>query len=134
MSQSLRIERLNSDTEIVLKPSTLYLVKGETIGRLKIYVSDSLGENLLEASNDADIFSSYITVSETTPALPHSRQLWWNSTNGTLYVQYDDGTTLSWVEAVSSVKIPEFAGNGEANTMSRSDHWHEGVMLSKSDW
>ncbi len=134
MSQSLRIERLNSDSDIVLKPSTLYLVKGATAGRLKIYVSDSLGENLLEASNDEDIFSSYITVTGTAPALPHSRQLWWNTVNGVLYVQYNDGSTVHWVEAINSVKVPEFAGNGVANTMSRSDHWHEGVVLSKSDW
>jgi hypothetical protein len=134
MSQSLRIERLNSDTEIVLKPSTLYLVKGATAGRLKIFVSDSLGENLLEASNDEDIFSSYITLNATAPALPHSRQLWWNTTNGVLYVQYDDGASIHWVEAINSVKVPEFSGNGAANTMSRSDHWHEGVVLSKSDW
>lgn len=134
MSQSLRIERLNSDADIVLKPSTLYLVKGATAGRLKIFVSDSLGEQLLEASNDEDIFSSYITISDTTPALPHSRQLWWNSATGVLYVQYNDGSAYHWVEAISNLGVPEFAGNGTASTMSRSDHWHEGVMLSVSEW
>jgi len=38
-------------------------------------------------------------VSDVPPANPTVGQFWWRSTNGQLYVYYDDGNTKQWVQA-----------------------------------
>ena len=42
------------------------------------------------------------TVSDTAPSTPDAGQLWWNSTDGTLYIYYDS----FWVTAVTGVTGP----------------------------
>lgn len=36
-------------------------------------------------------------VSDTAPVSPQPGDLWWNSSDGQMYVYYDDGTSLQWV-------------------------------------
>ena len=57
--------------------------------------------------------------------LPSKTPLWWDVTEGSLYVQYNDGVSTAWVEAMPSIVVPEFAGTGTADTMARSDHHHD---------
>tara|TARA_R110000868_G_scaffold259042_1_gene516772 strand:- start:74 stop:637 length:564 start_codon:yes stop_codon:yes gene_type:complete len=42
------------------------------------------------------------TISETAPSTPDSGQLWWDSSDGTLYIYYDS----YWVQAVTGITGP----------------------------
>jgi len=56
-----------------------------------------------------------ITVSPTAPTdpVPASGDLWWNSTEGELYVYYNDGTSSQWVAAAGpSVTVAATAPTG----------------------
>jgi hypothetical protein len=41
-----------------------------------------------------------VTTSDTPPASPSNGALWWKSSNGQLYIYYNDGTSSQWVIAV----------------------------------
>jgi hypothetical protein len=41
-----------------------------------------------------------VEMSETAPANPLPGQLWFNETEGKMYVSYNDGTSTQWVAAV----------------------------------
>lgn len=51
-----------------------------------------------------------IYVGETPPLAPGLNQLWWNSSNGRMYLYYDDSNTIQWVETspalASAVNLP----------------------------
>lgn len=47
-------------------------------------------------------------VSDTEPANPNHRDLWWKSDSGDTYLRYDDGDTVQWVE---------FGGETETTTL-----------------
>ena len=47
-------------------------------------------------------------VSDTEPANPMARDLWWKSDSGDTYLRYDDGDTEQWVE---------FGGETETTTL-----------------
>jgi len=130
----MRIEKVDGVLPQTYTPDTLYFVKNAASGLMGIYVSDSLGQTVRHVITREEIVSNYITISDTAPALPHETQLWWSSVTGTLYIQYFDGNNILWVEAINSITVPEFAGNGTANTMSRSDHYHTTITLSAAEW
>ncbi len=46
-------------------------------------------------------------VGDAPPTEYEQGSLWWNSSNGTLYVWYDDGDTQQWVEASPGAPLPE---------------------------
>jgi hypothetical protein len=103
--------------------NTLYFVR--TGGRLELHLTSSDGSSISHIPTQADILSSTVAYQDTAPALPNEIPFWMNTTTFTLYVQYDDGRSVQWVEAIPSYHVPEFAGTGEANTMARSDHNHD---------
>ena len=37
-------------------------------------------------------------IGDTAPASPVHSQMWWDSTNGNLFVYYNDGTSSQWVQ------------------------------------
>jgi hypothetical protein len=39
-----------------------------------------------------------IYVGPTPPVTPGENQLWWNTVSGRMYLYYDDGDTIQWVE------------------------------------
>lgn len=43
-----------------------------------------------------------VTTSDTAPVTPADGDLWWNSSDGNLYVFYDDGTSSQWVDAMTA--------------------------------
>lgn len=45
--------------------------------------------------------STAIILSDTPPAGVGSGQLWWNTAMGTIFIAYNDGTSLQWVEAAA---------------------------------
>ena len=54
-----------------------------------------------------------ITVSETAPADPTEGDLWWDSTDGKMFVYYDDGDSQQWVDAAGpSVAVQDTAPTG----------------------
>ena len=44
-------------------------------------------------------------VGDTPPATPGANQLWWNSTQGMLYIYYNDGNTTQWVPATPTLPV-----------------------------
>jgi hypothetical protein len=52
-----------------------------------------------------------VTTSDTAPSTPVDGDLWYRSTDGRLYVYYDDGTTSQWVDAAP----PASGGTGGAS-------------------
>ena len=113
---------------------TLYLVKAPTSPVIEVYVSSNDGESISHVSTMQDILEASVAYSPTPPEFPCAARFWWDTSTGALFVQYDDGLSSMWVEAMPSIAVPEFGGNGEAETMARSDHWHEGVLLMKNEW
>ena len=131
----LRIEKLTSLTNLVLKPNTLYFVETENSDIVDVYISNADGTSYKHTTRDEDILSKFVTIQPTPPTLPHSRQLWWCNVNGSLYIQYEvEGAGASWVEAIPGISIPQFGGNGTSNLMSRADHTHAGVELAVCEW
>lgn len=49
-------------------------------------------------------------ISDTPPSNPGSGDLWWNATDGNLYVFYDDGTTTQWVDTTGVGSISSAVG------------------------
>ena len=48
-----------------------------------------------------------IFVGDAPPLTPGENQLWWNSNNGRMYIYYDDGNTIQWVETSPGVTTPD---------------------------
>lgn len=66
------------------------------------------GDNLL-TNYDGSVWQEFtsgggggVTVSATAPAGPDDGALWWDSTNGKLYLYYNDGTSSQWVATADS--------------------------------
>lgn len=134
MIDQLRIEKVLSTESITLSPNTLYFVQETGSEVLNVYLSDKDGTSYKRIADEGYILRNHVTVSDTAPTLPCETQLWWNSAEGSLYIQYNDGVNENWVEAFTGPAIPEFAGNGEADTMARSDHFHYGIELTNNEW
>lgn len=102
---------------------TLYFVRKG--GRLELWLTAADGSSISHIPTAAEVLDSTIAYSDLPPALPNETPFWMNTTTFVLYVQYDDGRSVQWVEAIPSHHIPEFAGTGTADTMARSDHNHD---------
>lgn len=120
----LKIDKVLS-LPAVLAANTLYLVKSATPDLFDVYMSNSDGSAARHLATKDEVTSSVVLFGTTPPPLPNPVLLWWNTAEGTMYVQYNDGEQVYWVEAISSVAVPDFAGSGEASTMARSDHNHD---------
>jgi hypothetical protein len=59
-----------------------------------VYTYDST----LGAWRSRSTSSAATYVSDTAPAAANNGDLWWNSTDGTFYVSYNDGNSTQWVE------------------------------------
>ena len=128
----LSIVKLNApptpDGEGKYPANTLFFVADGIF--MQQYMSNSTGTAIKRLPLPSDINTGLPVFSDTPPDLPCAEKLWFNTAELTLYVQYDDGTVVDWVEALASIPIPEFAGTGSALTMARSDHNHDSTYLS----
>ena len=42
--------------------------------------------------------AQFVSISDTAPGSPTIGQMWWNSTNGNLFIWYHDGSSGQWVQ------------------------------------
>jgi hypothetical protein len=49
---------------------------------------------------------SSVTMSDTAPGGAGAGDLWWDTSSGRLYIYYDDGTSLQWVDASPGIPGP----------------------------
>lgn len=130
---ALNIVRVNALPETVAA-STIYLVKGSASDVVEIYVTSEDGLQVRHVPTKDEVLSGVILYSTVAPALPSATPLWYDIGSLTLFVQYNDGMTTAWVEAIPSIAVPDFAGNGTANTMARSDHTHNSIEVVLAEW
>jgi len=63
-----------------------------------------------------------LTTSDTAPATPNAGDLWFNSTDLTTYVYYDDGSSSQWVSSMpSGVTAGSSGGGGGAGVTTYAD-------------
>ena len=61
------------------------------------------GTNSLWIAGEGGGSAASVTISETEPSSPSVGDLWWDSTEGNLYIYYDDGSSSQWVQSTSGV-------------------------------
>ncbi len=130
----LSIVRVN-ELPVTYQANKLYFVKGE--GELMdIYLSNADGSAVSHLHTQEETLGQIVHFASAPPVLPSKTPLWWDVTEGSLYVQYNDGVSTAWVEAMPSIVVPEFAGTGTADTMARSDHHHDEtyVKVGAHEW
>lgn len=130
---ALIVKKVNA-LPLVYTPNTLYLVKTEIAGIMEMFLSNNTGDNVLHLSTSNDVLESSVLFSTTAPSVDTPSKFWWKSDSASLFVLYNDGSSKHWVEASPSIAVPEFDGNGTANTMARSDHWHDSIVLQEAQW
>jgi len=54
---------------------------------------------------------SSVTISDTAPASPQAGNLWWNSTDGYMYIYYTDADSSQWVVATPTFAFQTLAEN-----------------------
>lgn len=117
--------------------NTFYMIT-DGVGGMAIYVTNDDGSEVRHTPLVSELGGKAVVFAETAPdPLTTPEGMWWDTTNGVLFIKYDDGSTVAWVEASPSPSVPDvpaFAGNGVADTMSRSDHWHESVTINDPSW
>lgn len=88
-------------TEPPANPSQGALWWNSDDGRLFVYYNDGNTAQWVDASPNGGSSGGGVpvTVSPTPPGSPTEGQLWWNTTDGRLFVYYDDGQTAQWVDA-----------------------------------
>lgn len=64
------------------------------------------------ASTGSGSSSSLISISDTPPTITSSGQLWWNSSDGLLYIYYNDGSSAQWVSAHGALSVATGSGAG----------------------
>ena len=115
-------------------PNTAYMISKDGTDLFDLYVSSVDGTTVRNVATREDLLSGVIAMGATPPPLPSPHPLWWNTVSGVLFIQYHKSGVSSWVEAMSNIAIPEFAGTGTANTMARSDHTHDTLVLQVAEW
>ena len=115
------------------EPNTLYAIPDGVTG-LKLYMSSDDGATVRSVPTSDELMSSMIVFSITAPAVEVPQLFWWDVSTGTLFVKYDDGDRVQWVEGSPSIPFPSFAGNGVAESMARSDHWHNTITVDEPQW
>ena len=88
------------------------LINTPTIGDGTITIKDSDGNNVgdftVNQSGDTEITLpappdvSAVTISDTAPSNPSPEDLWWNSSDGMMYIYYQDVDSSQWVVASPS--------------------------------
>ena len=130
---SLIVKRVNA-LPMVYSANTLYLVKTSRPGIMEMYLSNAAADSVFHLSTADDVLQESVLFSNTAPSIDTTSKLWWKTDTATLFVLYDDGDSKNWVEASPNIAVPEFDGNGVADTMARSDHWHDSLVLQGAEW
>ena len=51
---------------------------------------------------------TYATIADTPPSSPAIGQFWWESDSGTLFLRYDDGSSVQWVDISGSTALANY--------------------------
>lgn len=132
---ALVIVRVNA-LPVIPVANTLYLVK-RLDNLVELYMTSSDGQHTAHIATQEEVAAQAVIFSDSAPELPCDSKLWWNTVDGVLYIQYDDGTTVSWVEASPTAAVPEFGGTGTSNLVAHADHDHDAQYMKISlpvDW
>lgn len=105
--------------------NAIYLLKSEDTGLLDFYVVDGNSLLVYRTMSKDDVVSSVLIYSDTEPALPNIKKLWWHTLENKLYVQDESLGLPVWATALPSTALPILAGTGVAETYARSDHDHD---------
>lgn len=124
--------------KVLALPSTLvanaFYAVGKTGNLVDLYVVNSAGTIARKLDPTDDVIATMIATGTTAPAPASTKAVfWWNPNTGTLFYRYNNSGNPQWVEAMPSQVVPQFAGNGTANTMSHSDHYHTTLDI-ESQW
>lgn len=86
---------------------------GGILTRTTIYASSNAGAAVNWAAGtrriglgmlSASLVELGVSISDTAPVAPPSRQVWWDSSSGVPYIYYDDGTSSQWVPFVPAIQ------------------------------
>ena len=116
------------------EPHALYLFKPQDAEFGKLYKANAAGPALILFSDAVDTKKSIVHKGITAPVAGTNTPLWYNTEDLTLYVNLPIEGVDNWVEAIAMPVMPDFAGNGEAETMARSDHYHTGTVVENPTW
>ena len=68
-------------------------------GTLSWLTATQPGDNISTLTNDSGYITTGSTTSDAAPSTPSDGDLWYRSSDGRMYVYYDDGNTQQWVDA-----------------------------------
>jgi|SRR6478609_1187337 len=77
--------------------------------------------------------TSPVYVGDLPPNNPPNGALWWNSSNGQLYINYNDGNSSQWVMIISALNTSPLAANRYItgnDTLTPADHGKNIVFVS----
>ncbi len=119
-----------------LEPNGIYFVKNAT--GFDLYVADKTGASTSKLDIADEVTANLVATAPTAPDPETSPAvMWWDSSSGTLFVKYESNGVKTWVEAQPTQPIPQFGAtgglNGVADTMARSDHEHNHLVV-EADW
>lgn len=129
---SMRIFKLPVLPDVFV-PNAVYLIP-EGATEFKMFVASLDGTSVRHVPSGGDILSQTVIVSATVPDQSVPQMLWWDSGTGSLFVKYNHGNGTDWMEAMPSLTVPDFGGNGTALTVARSDHYHTNITIENPSW
>lgn len=115
-------------------PGAIYLYKETGAAQAQMYRANNAGTALVKFSDSVDIKKTLMHRGDEPPVNGSGHVLWYKTDEYTLFLNMPEDGNDIWVEATALQALPEFAGNGTATTMSRSDHTHEGFMVENPAW
>jgi hypothetical protein len=118
-------ESENATIETAINARVNTLVSGATATELK-KLGDVINRmKTTPVTTTADSGSSgptaAVTTSDTAPSAPSDGDLWWNSSNGGLYLYYNDGSSTQWVSVRGATGPAGADGVGGGSSVTTSD-------------
>jgi len=91
-------------SKVMNAPALTFLpLAGGTMTGPLLLAADPVGPLEAVTKQYLDTNAPVTVIGATPPAVPKIGQFWWRSTDGNLYIYYNDGVTSQWVPAMSSV-------------------------------
>lgn len=112
-------------------PHALYLVKTPTSKTAQMYKGNADGTEVILFSDGKQT----IHFGSVKPEEGSDYSFWYDDENLVLYINLpDEEGGDHWMTAFHQAVLPGFAGTGIAETMARSDHYHEGQRVVNPTW
>jgi len=106
----------NGQTWFDTTTGTLYVYYDDGTSSQWVGVTGPGGENAPSGSSSgsSSVGGASLSISDTAPTTPTAGDLWFNSTDLTTYVYYDDGGSSQWVSAMPSGVSSSGGGSGSS--------------------